>query len=582
MRGENKSDLPCEPRALQGEPYRVFTIARSAKVTIDGLTIRNGYVVNDEDAPNPGGGGLYNEGDLTLINTTVAANVAINNVAEDTSGASAGIGGGGIHNRGVLRIEQSRIIGNFVCGTGFVDGGGIYNREGTLFISSTTVSGNRSDGTPKTVSSSVKARGGGIFNREGILTIDSSTISSNVSQVTGRRNGTADAAAEGGGLSSNGQPYFLSNKVTPVFCHITTKGCKFLLANEKTPVSRDSSVADKQHFKPFCNVSRVQIINSTISDNIAFSNMTFSDDQGQPKSPSRSVGGGIFDKWTTFVIRFSTIAMNSAVGGDLTNSVQGGGILVSRSVVGACTTDYTTLDLYSTIVASNWVTGPSNTEGPDVSDPEGLGISLGHNLISNTQAGGNVSFDCDPKPNRKMDICNEPARLIALTDNLGPTQTLALAPGSPAINNGGDAGAPPWDQRGFPRVFPEGSDLIDIGAYECQSHDCTLEPIRAPRSGGGTWANALETVSPVSDLQVPESDSAFREPRGFERSELTEEGTTSVQSSFVLRARTRTQSMQSKLHSGVPPSTCFTSLEFFLSNAGLMAAHVRGTERRGR
>ncbi|HEU4664006.1 MAG TPA: choice-of-anchor Q domain-containing protein, partial [Dokdonella sp.] len=47
--------------------------------------------------------------------------------------------------------------------------------------------------------------------------------------------------------------------------------------------------------------------------------------------------------------------------------------------------------------------------------------------------------------------------------NGGPTETAALPPGSPAIDAGSPAGAPPTDQRGAPRV-----GAVDVGAYERQ------------------------------------------------------------------------------------------------------------------
>jgi hypothetical protein len=54
-----------------------------------------------------------------------------------------------------------------------------------------------------------------------------------------------------------------------------------------------------------------------------------------------------------------------------------------------------------------------------------------------------------------------------LQDNGGPTPTMALLPGSPAIGAGDPTNAPEWDQRGpgFPRVV---NGLIDIGAFEVQ------------------------------------------------------------------------------------------------------------------
>jgi hypothetical protein len=69
-------------------------------------------------------------------------------------------------------------------------------------------------------------------------------------------------------------------------------------------------------------------------------------------------------------------------------------------------------------------------------------------IASNTPAGGD-SFT-DPK-------------LGPLADNGGPTLTVALLPGSPAIDAGNTSLAPATDQRGVPRPF---SLAADIGAFE--------------------------------------------------------------------------------------------------------------------
>lgn len=55
------------------------------------------------------------------------------------------------------------------------------------------------------------------------------------------------------------------------------------------------------------------------------------------------------------------------------------------------------------------------------------------------------------------------ALLATLGDNGGPTRTLALQAGSPAIDSGTATGAPPADQRGLPRF-----GAVDIGAFEVQ------------------------------------------------------------------------------------------------------------------
>ncbi len=55
------------------------------------------------------------------------------------------------------------------------------------------------------------------------------------------------------------------------------------------------------------------------------------------------------------------------------------------------------------------------------------------------------------------------AGLADPADNGGPTETMAIRQGSPALDAGTSAGALPLDQRGLPRV-----GAVDIGAYEYQ------------------------------------------------------------------------------------------------------------------
>ncbi len=128
----------------------VFAV-NSGTVTISGLTIENG------DSP-AGGGGILNEGTLTINSSTVSGN---------TDNGESG-GGGGILNEGTLTINSSTVSGNTAND---YPGGGIFNFTGTLTINSSTVSGNTVNGFP----------GGGIGNFSGFLTINSSTVSGNTS-----------------------------------------------------------------------------------------------------------------------------------------------------------------------------------------------------------------------------------------------------------------------------------------------------------------------------------------------------------------------------------------------------------------
>ena len=83
-------------------------------------------------------------------------------------------------------------------------------------------------------------------------------------------------------------------------------------------------------------------------------------------------------------------------------------------------------------------------------------------------AGHNLSSDASCTFTNVGSLNNTDARLGPLADNGGPTLTMALLPGSPAIDAGDTALAPATDQRGFPR--PAGL-AADIGAFEYGSVD---------------------------------------------------------------------------------------------------------------
>ena len=75
----------------------------------------------------------------------------------------------------------------------------------------------------------------------------------------------------------------------------------------------------------------------------------------------------------------------------------------------------------------------------------------------------NISSDGSPVFTQTNSHDNLDPELLTLGANGGPTMTLALQPGSPAIDAIYDSSAPAFDQRGLPRPVGPRSD---IGAYE--------------------------------------------------------------------------------------------------------------------
>jgi hypothetical protein len=105
--------------------------------------------------------------------------------------------------------------------------------------------------------------------------------------------------------------------------------------------------------------------------------------------------------------------------------------------------------LHNTIIAGN-TSGEGSANCRTNQDPF---ESLGHNLATDGTCFLTATGD---KPNTNP-------LLALLADNGGPTRTLALLPGSPAIDGGDNDGCPETDQRGTPR--PQGA-ACDIGAFE--------------------------------------------------------------------------------------------------------------------
>jgi CSLREA domain-containing protein len=169
------------------------------------------------------------------------------------------------------------------------------------------------------------------------------------------------------------------------------------------------------------------IANSTISGNFAGRN-----------------GGAIsVDGSTSSVtVRDTTIADNTA-DSDTNGEGDGGGVFAHYG---------NQISLGNTILAGN---NDAGGESPDCATWGDPFVSLGHNLLGSTN-GCSIG-------NMPTDITGEDPMLFPLANNGGVTHTHLPAPGSPAIDNGDDAGCPDFDQRGFER--PQGAHC-DIGAVE--------------------------------------------------------------------------------------------------------------------
>ena len=130
----------------------VVTVDQGATAVLDTLTIQHG----NTPPGARGGGGIVNDGAVTLEDSTVSGNTATLSH------------GGGIYNTGAVTLEDSTVSANTAHG----GGGGIFNDSGTVTLKDSTVSANTADG------------GGGIYNT-GAVTLKDSTVSGNTARFAG-------------------------------------------------------------------------------------------------------------------------------------------------------------------------------------------------------------------------------------------------------------------------------------------------------------------------------------------------------------------------------------------------------------
>ncbi|MEP7358155.1 MAG: choice-of-anchor Q domain-containing protein [Anaerolineales bacterium] len=139
---------------------RVLSVEALRTAVISGVTLSNGYrVINSGSVIPKSGGGVYNDGNLTIIDSVI-------------EGSESNGRGGGIFTLGTLDLRRSTLRSNIASG-----GGGLYVQEGTAVIRDSTLSGNHADD------------GGGILintsSETQALIVVNSTISGNYADTNG-------------------------------------------------------------------------------------------------------------------------------------------------------------------------------------------------------------------------------------------------------------------------------------------------------------------------------------------------------------------------------------------------------------
>ena len=207
-----------------------------------------------------------------------------------------------------------------------------------------------------------------------------------------------------------------------------------------------------------CNGGSLTIIDSTISGNVA----------------RQHEGGGIAN-YGTLTITNSTFSGNIAhpsLLGSLAGGILNGGLFQSSG----------TLSINNSTLSGNVAPGG---KGGAISNVKGSTVVLQNSIVANntggnchgavTSNGYNLSSDSTCDLDNIGDLSDTDPKLGRLRNNGGPTNTLALLPGSPAIDSGNPSGCTDdhghllkTDQRGKPRHDKEDTGGCDRGAYERQ------------------------------------------------------------------------------------------------------------------
>jgi CSLREA domain-containing protein len=380
------------------------------------------------------GGGIWNDGALTIIGSNVLRNEASRS-------------GGGIFNRlrssapanaTNLNISNSAIrdnvAGTILTANVFGFGGGIFNETNDFVnITRTEITDNRADA------------GGGLRNSSGgTITLSYSLVASNV--ATNANDADFNPPYGGGGIDNTGA----GSKITVSRSTITTNtagagagvlnygGAEFI-GLETTISSNAATASNSQSNNTEAMGGGIYNGNSANgSSKMELTNVTISGNTSN-SAPLIGEGGGIWNK-ASLVLKNVTIAYNVAGTG-------GGFFQDSTGTVGS-------VKAFNTLIDGN-----DGIEYADDCRDEIFAVdSEGNNLIGDADncPAFNATFN---------DKLNVDALLLGL-ENRGSiytpvTFTHALQPGSPAIDAGGALTCPALDQRGYNRA-----NTCDIGAYE--------------------------------------------------------------------------------------------------------------------
>ena len=345
------------------------------------------------------GGGMYNSGELTATGCTISGDsgTGVSNAAGGVTylngcTISDETSGNGILNQGQLTVKNCTISGTSEIG--------IRNDSGTAYVGGSTISGG-----------SGVIFGGNLLNQFGAtLTLTDCTISGGT--------GGSGAGLYNGGTATVTDCTFSDNSSLGTGAGISNGPLRSTAVLVLTDSTLVGNTTPQEGGGLFTN-GTATLIDDTIANNVA---------------TNSAIGAGVASSGVTTLIA-CTISGNTA-------TQYGGGIYAGGSELNQMTLD-------DTIVAGNISTKSGNAEPDDIAIGR-IDVSGACNLIGPGGSGGLVDGD-----NGNIILASDAdSKLGLLAENGGPTETMALLQGSPAIENGEPFSGVTSDQRGEPLDSP--------------------------------------------------------------------------------------------------------------------------------
>lgn len=468
----SKAPLSVEIIGPRGRPpvidarqkFRVLSVASGADARLESLTLTDGNAGGTGSSDFGYGGGIYSEGNVSLLDVDVTDNRA-----------SAG---GGVDNAGgSLIISASRITGNDggSLGGGGIQNGGPADLPGSVRVVASVISGNTTANEGGGIFSGQNGRpvggtGGGVAAPEALCPTTACrraqpfapALAVDVldSLVSDNRAGNG-----GGGIAAEGPTSVVGSRIVDNSAADAVGGGLFDVPYVEDSTIGGNTAASGGGVEVFPSL-RMTIVTSTLDENHA------------------GIYGGAIEVNGSVAVTRSTLAGNTAgglgVGGGAAVLLNGGAQLqLTNSTVAGNTTvpggggaiyNYggAAILSYDTLAGnSSSLTGGSYTAAT-ATVFAGTAVEPACRAAVHETSGFNLDSDRSCGMSLPTDQSGTDPRLGPLADNGGPTDTELPLAGSPLIGHGGTratAGCPPIDQRGLPR--PPGH-ACDVGSVEVQ------------------------------------------------------------------------------------------------------------------